>query len=491
MAQEISRAGPGLLTVKEVATYLGLSTCTAYRMVERREIPYVSLNGRGIRFKQADVDEWLEKKKANPLLKLGLSTKALTLSPVCRTKEPHGKTGGKSEMAKAKSKTRINFGHGAIYQRKTKDGEIRWYVDFKNAVGRRVQRIATDAQSPQDAAQALQDAVRQDLLQAGKLAVKPQEAMFEDFAAIYYSDYIVPNRKKPATEKGRLRVLVDFFGGRKMRAVTPMMIERFRDQRQKAGNSKSTINRYLAVMKKMYSLAINEGLLSDNPVKKVKFYSEADNVKERILIEDEEERLMAAAPDHLRVALTVALNTGMRLGEIMNLKWEHVDLTAKRVRVEKTKSGKVRFININGRLHEMLAKLRTTANDSSYVLPNEGTGKPYVCLHRSFTTACKKAGIRGLRFHDLRHTFATRLIQGGVDIETVRSLLGHCSIVLTQRYTHSNNEMKQRAVDLLAQKGPALGPKMGDICDTVVTREPNQASAQPTEIPLSPSGSVS
>ena len=92
-------------------------------------------------------------------------------------------------------------------------------------------------------------------------------------------------------------------------------------------------------------------------------------------------------------------------------------------------------------------------------MPNQGTGRPYVCLHRSFTTACKKAGITGLRFHDLRHTFATRLIQGGVDIETVRSLLGHCSIVLTQRYTHSSDEIKQRAVDCLTPKKPNQGPK--------------------------------
>lgn len=71
-----------------------------------------------------------------------------------------------------------------------------------------------------------------------------------------------------------------------------------------------------------------------------------------------------------------------------------------------------------------------------------------------------------IRFHDLRHTFATRLVQGGVDIETVRALLGHHSIVMTQRYTHSSHELKQRAVEILAQKGLAQGPKTGEICDT-------------------------
>jgi integrase len=461
-----------------------------YRLVDKREIPHIRLRGRDIRFNQPDIDAWLETHKNKSLYRVDDLARSLTVSPESTMKRSHVETGGIGEMAKANSKTRYNFGYGAIFQRKSKKWGTRWYLDFKDATGKRVQKIAQDAQSSQDAVRALQDAIRQDLLQAGKLVVKPDRVMFEDFADIYYHDYVVPTRKRPAYEKGRINVFVDFFKGHELKDVTPMMIERFRAQRLKAGNSKSTTNRYLALMKKMYSLAVNEGLVTDNPVKKVKFFSEAENVKERILTLEEEEQLMAAAPDYLRSALIIALNTGMRYGEIVNLEWEHVDFTSKRIRVEKTKSGKVRFININGPLFGELSKLRATANGSSYVLPNQGTGKPYVCLHRSYTTACKKAGITGLRFHDLRHTFATRLVQGGVDIETVRSLLGHYSIVLTQRYTHSSNEMKQRAVDILVQKGPAPGPKNGDICDKSVTKEPKISSTGAANIPATYSESV-
>ena len=238
----------------------------------------------------------------------------------------------------------------------------------------------------------------------------------------------------------------------------------------------STVNRSLALMKRMYTLAINEGIVSENPVKKVKFFSEADTIKERILTQEEEARLMAEAPPHLRSILIVALNTGMRFSEVVNLEWKQVDINAKRLRVENTKSHKVRFININAPLLEELTRLRGRANGSPCVFPNPGTGKPYFCLHRSFVTACKKAGVQGLRFHDLRHTFASRLDAKGVGIETIRDLLGHSSVVLTQRYLHTNNQLRQQAVDLLgSESGTFPSQNGGNLlrpCDTA-KKEPS------------------
>ena len=394
-------------------------------------------------------------------------------------------------MAKAKTKPRLNFGYGAIYQRKTKDQRERWYLDYKDASGRRVQRVIKDALSPQDAARALQEAVQRERPQDAKRVVAPGPVLFEEFAQLFYEGYIVANLKRPSTERLRLMVLVEFFRGQELKGVTPLMIERFRNQRLKLGNARTTVNRYLSLMKKFYNVAINEGVVTDNPVRKIKFYSEAESQKERILGRDEEERLLERAPAHLRPILVIALNTGMRWGEIVSLTWKNVDLEAGLIHIVKAKSGKPRFININRALQAEFSKLKAESNGSPYVLPNTVTGKPYASLYRCFIKACKSVGIEGLRFHDLRHTFATRLVQGGVDIETVRDLLGHHSIVMTQRYTHSSHEMKQRAVEILAQKEPVQGPKMGAICDTVVTREQNRASGQPAEIPLTSSASVS
>jgi len=86
-------------------------------------------------------------------------------------------------------------------------------------------------------------------------------------------------------------------------------------------------------------------------------------------------------------------------------------------------------------------------------------------MKKGFKAACSRSKIEGLRFHDLRHTFASRLVEKGVDVETVRDLLGHHCITITQRYTHSNDERKRRAVELLS------GENEGKICDVFVTRK--------------------
>ncbi len=159
-----------------------------------------------------------------------------------------------------------------------------------------------------------------------------------------------------------------------------------------------------------------------------------------------------------------ALNTGMRKAEILNLKWNQVDLIARRIKVEKTKSGKVRFLPVNDVLFIALSRLKIMSRKNPFVFFNPDTGKPFLDMKTGFKGACKRAGISNLRFHDLRHTFASRLVAKGVDIETLKELLGHHSITLTQRYIHSNEERKMAAVELLNNKVE------GEICDVFVTQ---------------------
>ena len=247
-----------------------------------------------------------------------------------------------------------------------------------------------------------------------------------------------------------------------MRTITPLMIERFRKYKLEEGRTKSTCNRYMALMKTMFNTAIQENYTAGNPVNKVKFYSEKDTLKERILTEAEERKLMETCSDTLKPILIAALNTGMRRAEILNLTWSQVDFKNRRIRVEKTKNNKLRFIPINDILFYELNTLREMDGQSPYLFFNSETGKPYLDMKKGFKAACRRAGIEGLRFHDLRHTFATRLVEKGVDIETVRDLLGHSSIIITQRYTHSNDERKKRAVESLRKTGKS---------DTPVTHE--------------------
>jgi len=112
----------------------------------------------------------------------------------------------------------------------------------------------------------------------------------------------------------------------------------------------------------------------------------------------------------------------------------------------------------------MLSELKVNNGNYPFLFFNKKTEKPLTRVSTAFCTACERAEIKGLRLHDLRHTFATRLVEKGIDIETIKSLLGHYSITVTQRYTHSSDEMKQKAVELLNEE-PEKGQNLWHSCD--------------------------
>jgi len=151
--------------------------------------------------------------------------------------------------------------------------------------------------------------------------------------------------------------------------------------------------------------------------------------------------------------VTIALNTGLRLGEIMKLKWSDIDLSRQLLKIENTKSGKVRYVPLASRVKDWFIGSGGFGEGSKKItvfgIANPKTG---------FYAACRRARIHGLRFHDLRHTAASRLVMSGTDIETVRQILGHSSLSVTQKYVHSGLDQMRQAVESL--------PKVLNICDT-------------------------
>lgn len=141
----------------------------------------------------------------------------------------------------------------------------------------------------------------------------------------------------------------------------------------------------------------------------------------------------------------------MRRGEILNLTWNQVDLGTREIRVEKTKSGKTRIVDINSFLLKELFKLNQTKKSSGYLFLNPRTEKPYKKSQTSFCGACRRAGIKNFRFHDLRHTFASRLVGKGVDLIQVKEILGHSTVKIMERYTHTNRDERKKAVELLCE----------------------------------------
>lgn len=367
-------------------------------------------------------------------------------------------------MAAAKSKSRYNVGFGAIYQRKTKQGKIRWYLDYHDESGKRVQKVAKHAICKEDAFVALRTKV-QNILK-GQCGNDDGDLGFEEFSEEYLREYAVKRKRSWKSDQCYLKAhLVPFFGRLRLSEITRQHVEQYTSRRVEDGVKKSTVNRELAVLRKMMYKAIDWGRLDKNPVRKEDFFQGEDQMKERVLTSEEQGRLLKASSASLRPILITALNTGMRRGEILGLEWDRVDLESKKITLEctNTKNKKRREIPINGDLYSLLASLKITANGSAHVFPNPFTGKPLQDAKRAFYCACKKAGIKGLRFHDLRHTFASRLSARGVDLNTIRELLGHGSIRMTQRYLHSNQALKRNAVESLVEKDGDSGKQGADL----------------------------
>lgn len=194
----------------------------------------------------------------------------------------------------------------------------------------------------------------------------------------------------------------------------------------------ATANRHLEAVKRMFNLAEEWEIIEKNPARFVKKLRE-NNRRTRVLSLEEETRLFSTAKPPHDLILMMALDTGMRRGEIMSLKWPAVRLNDGIivVRSEDTKSGESRIIPIPARLAERLAgeDYRTGP-----VIRWSGRAikSPRTALDRIFV----KSGIKDIHFHDLRHTYASRLGAGGVRVELMRDALGHSDIKMTNRYTH-------------------------------------------------------
>lgn len=191
-------------------------------------------------------------------------------------------------------------------------------------------------------------------------------------------------------------------------------------------------------------------MLTEETLKRVRQVKllEENNKRLRYLSTEECQNLISHCRGNTRGIVITALNTGMRKGEIIGLKWEPVDLKHGFILLEKTKNGERREIPINDTLRGVLQGISRRL-DVPYVFFDATAGKRYKDIKRSFNTALRKAGIRDFHFHDLRHTFASHLVMAGVDITTVSRLLEHKTLTMTLRYSHLAPEHMTKAVNIL------------------------------------------
>ena len=296
---------------------------------------------------------------------------------------------------------------------------------------------------------------------------KQKEIYFGDFSKEFLEQHS-RNKRSFKRDKGIVKILNGHFGDKLLHRITPLMVEDYKKIRLDKGRAKATVNREVACLKCMFNKAILWGKAKENPVTKVQLFKE-DNMIVRYLTEDERERLLKACKvstaTHLYPIVIVALNTGMRKGEILNLRWRDIDLANRFIHVETSKSGKRRDIPMNDLLTETL-KYGIKSPGSEYVFCDE-KGEPFTRLDRSFKTALRRAGVNNFRFHDCRHTFASYWMMSGGDIYKLSQILGHSTLKVTERYAHLSPHYGRDIIE-------SLGRRMSKTNDTLMTPEPKK-----------------
>ncbi len=253
--------------------------------------------------------------------------------------------------------------------------------------------------------------------------------------------------------KASLKNINPFFAELQLSAVSPKVISSYKVKREKKGIKPATINRELAMLSKAFNVAVREWeWTKDNPVSRVPREKE-NNERDRWLSFEDEKRILTYCPDWLKDIIVFDLNTGFRQGELLSLTWQCVNLLRNTAMIlaRFSKNGKPRTIPLNQIAIEILMRksnVRSFKNDLVFFNGN-GTMIDRHNLRRAFNVATKKAGIADFRFHDLRHTFATRLVQRGIDIYKVSKLLGHKDVRMTQRYSHHCPDSLRDGVDIL------------------------------------------
>lgn len=321
----------------------------------------------------------------------------------------------------------------ALYQR----GRT-WYADYY-VNGKRVQE-STGTRNKREAEKIY--ALRVSEVERGVYA-RPVKISFTDFGR-RYMEHAKAHKRSWLRDEQMLNRLNGFFGDAMLTDINAVRVEDYQQQRVREV-CPATVNRETALLKHMLNLAERWELRQgSNPVRFIKFLAE-DNLKFQTLSEEDERALLARCPPYLQDMIVFAINTGLRCGDIFDLQWEEVDFDGRRLDIIMQKSRKPLRIPLNDPAFSILEAWHGMRK-GPYVFYNHMTGDRFRDLKAGFKLACKEAGLKGITWHTLRHTFASRLIRNGTDIVTVKELLGHSTIVVTMRYAHTNDEAKVKAV---------------------------------------------
>jgi len=361
----------------------------------------------------------------------------------------------------------------AVFKR---DGSPFWFIEF-TFKGHRVRQSSgtTKKREAEERERILRQELKEQLL-LGKVA----EMSLGEAIDRYYDGVVLPkgNVGVAKRELYALNQLREGLGAdTAISNLSARVLADYKDRLLAEKKAPATVNRYLAIIKAILNKAKDEwGTLAVVP--KIKLLT-LDNARYRWLTEEEESRLLPLCAPHLRNLVIFLMDTGARLREGTQLTWADVDLERTpraAVRFMRTKSGKPRAVPLTERVETMLRRLKAECPSGKNrvflyrpvgrggVGDNEtkpGKAVPFNNPFGTWDTARKRAGLEDVNLHDLRHTFASRLVMSGVPLLSVSKLLGHATIEMTMRYAHLAPDALDAAIDSL--EGVKPGPKPIDL----------------------------
>ena len=342
---------------------------------------------------------------------------------------------------------------------KRKDSKFWWYKFVYDGVA---YAASTKTRSRRDA-EGIASKARLDVIE-GKYDIKRQKAtpLFKDAMARFLAHVRQTHAEHPNTAKRYETssiLLIEAFGSKKLHQITPDDVAKYQTWRLTQGRRRrgkgqgsrdtgkpcrpATANGDLACMRAMFNYFISLDIVSSNPVSRVKF-PPANNEQMRVLSLEEERLYLAACPQPLHDLAVMMIETGMRPEELYRLRVEHVSLEEGYVFNPKGKSKAARR---KLPLTRRAADLLKTRLDGEYVFPDaDDPAQPMGKINNAHNAALKRSGLPHFRLYDLRHTFATRATEAGVDLVTLAALLGHSKIQMVLRYAHPQAEHKAQAI---------------------------------------------
>jgi len=340
----------------------------------------------------------------------------------------------------------------ALYKRGTV-----WWISFTYN-GRQIRKSTETIDKK--LAQRVHDKIKGEIAEGKWFEKLPGESItFREMMEKYMAEYSAVN-KAPSScirDKSLAGHLVGFFGDMYVNEIVPKAISQYKVMRRKADVSPKTINNELVLMGHAFNIAIREWeWVENNPVIKVS-KEKVNNLNERWLAFEEEQDLLKVSPRWLQEIIIFAINTGLRQSEILDLKWGQIDFARKTLFIQEQKNRGIDTLPLN---ETALAVLRTKFEMRQHGVDNvfingRATRINTRNLLRAFYSAMDKADIKDFRFHDLRHTFATRLVQNGVDVYTVQKLGRWRSISMVMRYAHHQPESLRSGIEVMDK--PMIG----------------------------------